>query len=44
MGKEENYVQQNRIQEGPHISDPCTVTTIDPLCSPYVHACSSPTH
>ena len=25
-----------------HSSDPCTLTILDPLCSPYVDAFSSP--
>jgi hypothetical protein len=28
---------------GMHVSDPCTLTILDPLCSPYVHVSSSHT-
>ena len=36
-------LEKNKIEyKNGHISDPCTLTTLDPLCSPYLHvSCSS---
>jgi hypothetical protein len=36
-------IEQNRIQMGGQHGDTCTSTVINLLCSPYVHAFSSPT-
>ena len=46
MEKEEHNTTYNRTEhrKGRHISDPRTSTTLDPLCSPYIHVYSSPAH
>jgi hypothetical protein len=39
-----NNCQQNRIEykKGGHITDPCSLTVLELLCSPYIHTLTSP--